>query len=86
MKFENFEIRLLQPNEGEAFFNLIKNNRSRLEDFFVGTVSKAGGRSGGISKAVFGVLLITVRSESFFSPNIEHPAKITDNRIKLRDW
>ncbi len=40
MKFENFEIRLLQPNEGEAFFNLIENNRSRLEDFFAGTVSK----------------------------------------------
>ena len=40
MEFENFKIRLLQPNEGKAFFNLIENNRSRLEDFFAGTVSK----------------------------------------------
>ena len=40
MKFKNFTIRLLQPNEGKAFFNLIENNRSRLEDFFAGTVSK----------------------------------------------
>ncbi|WP_298902835.1 GNAT family protein [uncultured Psychroserpens sp.] len=30
----------MQANEGEAFFNLIDNNRVRLEDFFAGTVSK----------------------------------------------
>ena len=40
MEFENFKIRLLQPNEGKAFFYLIENNRSRLADFFAGTVSK----------------------------------------------
>ena len=40
MTFENFKIDLLKPNEGEVFFNLIENNRRRLEDFFAGTVSK----------------------------------------------
>jgi ribosomal-protein-serine acetyltransferase len=40
MTFDHFRIKLLQPNEGEAFFNLIDSNRVRLEDFFAGTVSK----------------------------------------------
>jgi ribosomal-protein-serine acetyltransferase len=40
MTFDHFRINLLQPNEGEAFFNLIDSNRVRLEDFFAGTVSK----------------------------------------------
>lgn len=40
MTFDHFEINLLQPNEGEAFFKLIDSNRARLEDFFAGTVSK----------------------------------------------
>ena len=40
MTFDDFKINLLQHNEGEVFFNLIDENRSRLEDFFAGTVSK----------------------------------------------
>ena len=40
MNFRHFKIDLLQPNESEAFYNLIANNRIRLEDFFAGTVSK----------------------------------------------
>jgi len=40
MTFEHFQIELLQPSEAEAFFNLIDNNKERLEDFFAGTVSK----------------------------------------------
>ncbi|MFC0604996.1 GNAT family N-acetyltransferase [Winogradskyella pulchriflava] len=40
MTFDNFKINLMQPNESEAFFYLIENNRNRLEDFFAGTVAK----------------------------------------------
>jgi RimJ/RimL family protein N-acetyltransferase len=40
MKFHHYNIDLLQAEESEAFFNLIDSNRSRLEDFFAGTVSK----------------------------------------------
>lgn len=40
MTFDNYKIDVLQPHEGEALFNLIDNNRARLEDFFAGTVSK----------------------------------------------
>ena len=40
MKFDHFKIALLQPEESQAFFDLIENNRPRLEDFFAGTVSR----------------------------------------------
>jgi|TARA_E500000318_G_scaffold111365_1_gene129706 ribosomal-protein-serine acetyltransferase len=37
VKFDNYRIRLL---EIEDYFQLVKNNRKRLEDFFAGTISK----------------------------------------------
>lgn len=40
MNFDNYNIQLLQSNQGEAFFNLIERNRVRLEDFFAGTVAR----------------------------------------------
>lgn len=40
MTFDNYKIELLSASGGEAFYNLIDNNRPRLEDFFAGTVSK----------------------------------------------
>ena len=40
MEFDNYKIALLEAEQSEAFFNLIENNRVRLEDFFAGTVSK----------------------------------------------
>lgn len=40
MTFNHYKISLLDANASEAFYNLIDNNRSRLEDFFAGTVSK----------------------------------------------
>ncbi len=40
MTFNNFKIELLSESGGEAFYNLIDKNRTRLEDFFAGTVSK----------------------------------------------
>ncbi len=40
MKFDHFKIALLQPEESKPFFDLIENNRPRLEDFFAGTVSR----------------------------------------------
>jgi len=40
MKFDHFKIALLQTEESKPFFDLIENNRPRLEDFFAGTVSR----------------------------------------------
>ncbi len=40
MQFDKYKISLLEANQSKAFFNLIDDNRSRLEDFFAGTVSK----------------------------------------------
>jgi ribosomal-protein-serine acetyltransferase len=38
--FDNYKVSLLNTNDSDAFFELIESNRSRLEDFFAGTVSK----------------------------------------------
>lgn len=40
MQFDNYHIRLLQQGDASAYFGLIEANRSRLEDFFAGLVSK----------------------------------------------
>ncbi len=41
IEFDNFNIVDFDTDMSEAFFNLIDANRERLEDFFVGTVSRA---------------------------------------------
>ena len=40
MQFSNHTIRLITKTDREKLFSLIDRNRSRLEDFFAGTVSK----------------------------------------------
>jgi RimJ/RimL family protein N-acetyltransferase len=40
MQFDNYSIRLLTEEDLEGYFELVENNRKRLEDFFTGTVSK----------------------------------------------
>ena len=39
-QFEHYTFQLFDPGKGELFFNLIKNNEDRLEDFFPGTLSE----------------------------------------------
>ncbi len=38
--FENYTIRPLQIEDLNLYYDLVKRNRKRLEDFFTGTVSK----------------------------------------------
>lgn len=40
MHFDHYELRLVQPADADAFFELIDHNRPRLEDFFAGTVAR----------------------------------------------
>jgi RimJ/RimL family protein N-acetyltransferase len=40
MKFDHYNIRFLHEEDLNDYFELIENNRSRLEDFFAGTVSQ----------------------------------------------
>lgn len=40
MNFEHYSIRLLSNSDLHPFFNLIEENRNRLEAFFSGTVSR----------------------------------------------
>lgn len=39
-QFDNFNITDFNADQSDSFFNLIDRNRTRLEDFFAGTVSK----------------------------------------------
>jgi len=40
MKFDNYSIRLLEIRDLDDYFQLVVNNRQRLEDFFTRTISK----------------------------------------------
>jgi len=40
MHFDHYKLRLVQPTDADAFFELIDHNRPRLEDFFAGTVAR----------------------------------------------
>ena len=40
MRFEDYSIRLLKESDLESYYNMVKKNRARLEDFFTGTVSR----------------------------------------------
>jgi ribosomal-protein-serine acetyltransferase len=40
MQFDHYQLRLVQPLDADAFFQLINDNRPRLEDFFSGTVAR----------------------------------------------
>ena len=40
MKFDNYELRLLQSEDKKYFFQLIQNNLVRLEDFVAGIVAQ----------------------------------------------
>lgn len=45
MKFEKYEVRLLKKEDVLPYFQLIENNRPRLEDFIAGIVSKTKNRT-----------------------------------------
>lgn len=40
IQFDHYTIRLLQLEDLHPYYELVKKNRSRLEDFFTGTVSR----------------------------------------------
>jgi ribosomal-protein-serine acetyltransferase len=40
MNTDNYEIRLLHVDDLYAYFKMVDKNRSRLEQFFTGTVSR----------------------------------------------
>ena len=40
VEFENYKIRILEKNDTQSYFELIENNRPRLEDFISGIISK----------------------------------------------
>lgn len=39
MQFDNYTIRYVRADDLQGYFDMIENNRKRLEDFFAGTVA-----------------------------------------------
>ncbi len=37
---DKFKLKLLSKDDGQSFYSLIQNNRSRLEDFYAGTIAR----------------------------------------------
>lgn len=46
MQFDHYTIRLLTLHDTHAFYQMVDKNRSRLEDFFTGTVSRTQTKEG----------------------------------------
>lgn len=42
MKFDHYEVRLINTGDSYLFFQLIERNRARLEDFLAGIVARTG--------------------------------------------
>lgn len=40
LTFEHYKIRLIQKNDLQNYFDLVQNNKARLERFFAGTISR----------------------------------------------
>jgi RimJ/RimL family protein N-acetyltransferase len=87
MQFEHFTIQLLTVADTEAYFRLIEQNRSRLEDFFAGTVAKTKTRA---DTETFVQEVVKKTSDRLYFPYI-----IKDNRsgeiagfidVKNIDW
>lgn len=64
MLFDHFQLRLVQLQDADAFFALINNNRSRLEDFFAGTVART--RSLEDTRAYFAEIEMRIEARTYF--------------------
>lgn len=64
MQFDNYSIRLLVPQDLDAFYNLVDKNRPRLEDFFAGTVSKT--RTLKETEKFITEIILKVREKTYF--------------------
>jgi ribosomal-protein-serine acetyltransferase len=62
--FDHFQLRLVQLQDADAFFALINNNRSRLEDFFAGTVART--RSLEDTRAYFAEIEMRIEARTYF--------------------
>ena len=63
MHFDNYFIRLLTGDDIDPFFNLIEENRIRLEAFFSGTVART--RNFGDTKLYLDEILIKIANKTY---------------------
>lgn len=87
MQFDHFIIRPLEWDDADAFYVMVDKNRSRLEDFFTGTVSKTKTKEETIG---FVLEIIKKREEKTYFPFVI--VDITSQKIigymdlKNLDW
>ncbi len=87
MQFDHFRLRLVQLSDAEAFYLLIKENLSRLEDFFAGTVART--RSLRDTQAYFTEIEIKIAARTYFPfllIDLDHQRYIGFIDIKSIDW
>ena len=87
MQFSHYELRLVHPSDADAFFQLIENNRPRLEDFFAGTVART--RSLQDTRDYFEEIATRIGARTYFPHiliNLENNQFIGFMDIKSIDW
>ena len=87
MQFSHYELRLVHLSDADAFFQLIENNRPRLEDFFAGTVART--RSLQDTRDYFEEIATRIEARTYFPHiliNLENDQFIGFMDIKSIDW
>jgi RimJ/RimL family protein N-acetyltransferase len=87
MQFDHFQFRLVEPKDAEPFFQLIEHNRSRLEDFFSGTVARTRSLQDTID--YFGEIAGRIEARTYFPHlliDLDHDRFIGFIDIKSIDW
>ncbi|GGI57631.1 GNAT family N-acetyltransferase [Winogradskyella haliclonae] len=69
MQFDNYNIRLLQNSDIDAYYKMVSKNRKRLEDFFTGTTSRT--KTFEDTKAFLAEMLEKVNKREYFPYIIE---------------
>ncbi|MFT5779806.1 MAG: ribosomal-protein-serine acetyltransferase [Crocinitomicaceae bacterium] len=64
MEFDNYIIRHPNLEDVDAYFELIQSNKSRLEDFFAGTISKTNTRED--TAQFMGEILTKIEQKTYY--------------------
>ena len=86
-RFNDYLLRLVTPADLTAYYNLIENNRRRLEDFFAGTVAVT--QTLGQTKQHLEEVIAKVERKEYFSfivTDLLSDKLIASVQIKNIDW
>lgn len=87
IRFDKYILRPLDTNDLGRYFTLIENNRSRLEDFFAGTVSRTRTRED--ASLFLAEIIQKAKNKSYFPYVVEDPESrklVAFIDVKNIDW